>query len=705
MVVKKAFRMSLSVVVVIGAALATASQALAREAASALSKGGIRVTNFKLTSSSYTVESWVKPASLNAEIELFDQFAGSPNSDWRVAVMPGGRIGAFTRGFVSSNWMYSNAIAPLNRWTHVAVSCDGDTVRIFLNGRLDSAHQRTSAAAIVPTASGIFHVAGRKDPMPFNGLMTECRVWSSVRTETEIATNMWNRLTGEEAGLAAYWPLDEGSGTLVSEKVAGYESTLSSDAAWLAVLTPFSPRVPATAGSLVHRPYASSKADDGVVRFDCSSFASTGFNLRSAVYTLEAWVNLKTSLAPELDLFRQFKGSTTGDFMVSVRGTKLNVFSRGFATGNWMPSTGDLSVYRWSHVAVVSNGLTIKLYIDGKLDASYDRRDSSDYTPPMSEPLYVCGGTDTTCFNGHVSDVRIWDVARGPEEIAANMRTRLTGTEYGLIAYLPFDDGSGGIARNLARAAVTDGTIGGAAGWTQTLNPFQPRSTDTDLHHVWATGDLDTGVRFNTVAYSWEAWVWPSDIDSENEVLTQYAGGSANDIMLNLQSDGRVGTFARNFAGSAYAFSEQGTIPARCWSHLAVTCDGDLITTYVNGRAIGTMARTASGRLVPTQAQSIVIGGMKDAPIRAFRGRLSDVRLWSCVRSAEEIAANYKTRLTGWEPGLLGYYPLNQTRGTTAWNFSNYGIADAQKDVESGCWKRIGTTPFGDRLGFLLYFR
>ena len=42
-------------------------------------------------------------------------------------------------------------------------------------------------------------------------------------------------------------------------------------------------------------------------------------------------------------------------------------------------------------------------------------------------------------------------------------------------------------------------------------------------------------------------------------------------------------------------------------------------------------------------------------------GNLSDVRIWNVARTPAEIQANYTNRLTGTEPGLVGYWPLTGT--------------------------------------------
>ena len=42
-----------------------------------------------------------------------------------------------------------------------------------------------------------------------------------------------------------------------------------------------------------------------------------------------------------------------------------------------------------------------------------------------------------------------------------------------------------------------------------------------------------------------------------------------------------------------------------------------------------------------------------------FEGEIAEVRVWNIVRTPEEIKQNINSRLSGNEPGLVGYYPLN----------------------------------------------
>ncbi len=135
----------------------------------------------------------------------------------------------------------------------------------------------------------------------------------------------------------------------------------------------------------------------------------------------------------------------------------LNV---GFTTGG--PAINDDV---WHHVAVTTSGGYSEIFLDGVSVAA-----------PIDLSLAI--GTDSAYigqapgginqFQGEISDVRIYDVARTADDIAADMSLRLTGAEPNLVAYYPLDSETGGIVVDLAGGdnvgtLLGDVTIGGSS--------------------------------------------------------------------------------------------------------------------------------------------------------------------------------------------------------------------------------------------------
>ena len=58
--------------------------------------------------------------------------------------------------------------------------------------------------------------------------------------------------------------------------------------------------------------------------------------------------------------------------------------------------------------------------------------------------------------------------------------------------------------------------------------------------------------------------------------------------------------------------------------------------------------------------------GMRVGPYtEPFKGDIDEVRIWSVVRTAAEIAADYDHELQGNEAGLVAYYKFNEAPGST----------------------------------------
>jgi LruC domain-containing protein len=66
----------------------------------------------------------------------------------------------------------------------------------------------------------------------FDGSLDELRIWSTVRSATEISDNRFLSLIGNEAGLAAYYQMNEGVGAWLNDKTGSYPVGTLSSQSW-----------------------------------------------------------------------------------------------------------------------------------------------------------------------------------------------------------------------------------------------------------------------------------------------------------------------------------------------------------------------------------------------------------------------------------------------------------------------------------------
>ena len=125
---------------------------------------------------------------------------------FQVAIMTQGRW----------EWLGTGRIQA-NTWTHVAATYDGQNIRTYINGDLQSTHGKRGN--IDPTNNNLrIGRRGTPDNLYFTGIIDEVRVWNVARSRDEIRESMNYMLRGDEEGLVGYWRLDEGEGQVAHDR-------------------------------------------------------------------------------------------------------------------------------------------------------------------------------------------------------------------------------------------------------------------------------------------------------------------------------------------------------------------------------------------------------------------------------------------------------------------------------------------------------
>jgi YD repeat-containing protein len=113
------------------------------------------------------------------------------------------------------------------QWQHVVGTWDGSTMKIYVDG-VEMGSNATGAISLRTTANKV-GVGGNAFNEFFTGQIDNVRIWSSMRTASEINTTMNQCLTGSEADLLALYTFEDGTGstTLTDETGNGYNGTLT----------------------------------------------------------------------------------------------------------------------------------------------------------------------------------------------------------------------------------------------------------------------------------------------------------------------------------------------------------------------------------------------------------------------------------------------------------------------------------------------
>ncbi len=171
-----------------------------------------------------TVELWMKPDNFS---KTWEAIVTKGDNSWRIhrnadedKVNFAINNTSLTNFSVTSTSTITDGV-----WYHVVGVYTGSQLEIYINGILENT---TSVSTTINNSSynvcigENLQATGRQ----FNGQIDEVRIWSDVRTSSEITASMNTELTGSETNLVAYYQFNETSGSVAAEGVNNYDGTL-----------------------------------------------------------------------------------------------------------------------------------------------------------------------------------------------------------------------------------------------------------------------------------------------------------------------------------------------------------------------------------------------------------------------------------------------------------------------------------------------
>ena len=510
--------------------------------------------NVTIGSGDFTAEVWYYPTATLASYKKIIS-TGTGNNNFAIETQSSGLTLSVTD---YATTVFGTADTALNQdeWNHIAVVRSSGTMKMYLNGtQVMSVSNSTNFTGTIVQAGWDGTVGYMRDLR----LVVGTAVYTSAFTpSTEPLTAITNTKV-----LMCHLPyIADGSSNDLSITVNGNTKTEQ-----------FSPYDQSASYS--------KSSHGGSVYFDgdgdyltAASSANFGFN---ADFTVEFWLYYTGGNGYK---FFWNNNSLSGDYI----GYGLNTGTLNpwiWNDANVITTSTAIKTYTWQHHAVVRNGNTLSIYLDGKsIGSTTDTTNfgsgnqpfhigwnginnqqntigyiqdmrvvkgtavyTADFTPP-TQPLTAISGTQLlTCTNKH----EIWDAASG-KLLTLNGDIAASTTQYKWSNSMYFDG---------------TGDYVDVSGFT--------------------SADALSG------EFTIEMWLYPTDASSQQMII----GGSSGNLWVGMNIDFSnrlaIGTVGSSYDDVSYTWS------ANSWVHLAITRDSsNNLKFFIDGTQVGSTVTSAT---------------------------------------------------------------------------------------------------------------
>ena len=562
--------------------------------------------------SDYTIEAWIYTTEVDNS--GYNNIISDQSSNVQLTLHNGGNGNMMTVYQSAVKLGATSSSTGLNEWAHFVWEREGTTIRHYANGALLGSGTADSNAFTI-SKIGQYYTGGYEH----HGYIRDLRVLKSAKyggSSYTIPTS--SPAFSDDATtqfIACHLPYIAAEGVSISRTGATFTST-----------APFGPYdyEPWTADSV-----------GGSVYFDgtddrLTAAASTDFGF-DGDFTVESWIYYTGGNGY---VFFWVNTSGSGDYLgYGLNTGTLNPWLWNGA--NVLTTSTDVIPNTWQHHAVVRNGTTLTIYLDGKSIGS--TTDSTTFGAG-SQPFYIGwnGGNDTQNTTGYISDLK---VVKGTAVYTSNFTPPTAPLSHGGSTTKMLMNNKSDANIYDASASMKLNLVNDAKSST-TQRKFSTSSSlildGTDIVYI-DPSDLNTA-EFLSGPWTIEFWLYPTNWYNNGGVFTMgWQSGNYGPFVVYTGTGTNWLIYASNNGSSWNLGAAWDTYIARwtnSWKHVAMTWDTDgSFTMWLDG----SVARAGTG-LTNLKDNSIVstsrfaIGGGQDGANYGFPGYVQDLRLSRKIR-------------------------------------------------------------------------
>ncbi|MDQ3008841.1 MAG: DUF2341 domain-containing protein [bacterium] len=553
-----------------------------------------------------------------------------------------GKVTAFFDGSSGSHASTAQAYND-NVWHHVVATNNGTTTKVYIDGTEVLSFAETFAA---PSSTQPFVIGAQYTGATsrFTGTIDEVKAYTAALTPSEVLIDM-NAGSALNAGTGAaieatqlsdgagnppvgYWNLDENTGSTTND-ISGNSNT----------------------GTITNAVWAPGKVG-GALFFDGTGDLVTvgsGSTLNTQTFTISAWVKSSSTTNA-----RTIIGQTSGNgyqLRLESSTNKIQLLKQGAVNIFTAPDGTNLTNNVWTHVSVSYTAAgAYAAYINGRLVTS----GTNDQTLSFSTVVLGQGNASGEHFNGYLDDVKFYDYARTPAQVAYDYNRG------GPAGWWKLDECTGATAYDSSgngyNGTITPGGSGntatGTCGSGVTTQMWDDGTIGKFNGSLGFDGTNDTvlGTDFLDFEYNQPMSVaaWIKTTTNSGMTIVSKQASSAPFSGWNLQTGGSgyiyfqlVNTYCTTGNCVEVNFPQNSNYYDGNWHHLVATYDGSGsgagVKLYMDGKQLGSLSGTGTSITTSSVNAVPVHIGSRNGAAQFFNGQIDDVRVYTYALSTSQV--------------------------------------------------------------------
>jgi hypothetical protein len=173
----------------------------------------------------WTIEFWALGSTVGNQYIYSEGNSSNQNNVFAINTAASGQLNIFFRNStgsnqITSNGLTTNSVLDGSNWHHFAVAFDGlGSFQAYVDGVADNGGTYTPSGTMisdVATIAALGRIGGIEGPINID--IDEFRIWNVERSASQIQSSMNSPLSGSEAGLVAYYTMEDGTGSTLTDQ-------------------------------------------------------------------------------------------------------------------------------------------------------------------------------------------------------------------------------------------------------------------------------------------------------------------------------------------------------------------------------------------------------------------------------------------------------------------------------------------------------